>query len=211
MDVYTGMCDVKFSGFIRNICRSLYVFQVCVSTIHSLLDRVSGTESEGALWDSGIHWGQLWFWLVHSSDTLGLEEQSTKCEREWGVATRRVVWSNASVQLTVVIMPALLYLFLCDTVWLLPSSCLVWFAWCSSTNLNHHNHNHNNNHHHIYNYLTYSLVLLFPKNLGFPYDRCTFPVICLLPPSLFFQFLWSFSPSSSPLNLDLLTYFQKFV
>jgi hypothetical protein len=49
VDVYTGIRYIKFSVFIMNVRRSLCVFQVCVSTIHSLLDRVSGTESEGAL------------------------------------------------------------------------------------------------------------------------------------------------------------------
>jgi hypothetical protein len=45
VDVYRGILNFRLSGFIRNI----RVFQVCVSTLHSLLDRVSGTESEGAL------------------------------------------------------------------------------------------------------------------------------------------------------------------
>lgn len=78
--------------------------QVYFSTFYSVLDRVSGTESESALRDAGIHWSQLWIWLVHSRNTLGLEEQSTKREREWRMANRRVGWSNASVQLNVVIM-----------------------------------------------------------------------------------------------------------
>jgi hypothetical protein len=84
----------------------LLVFQVPFSTFHFVLDRVSGTKSESALWDAGIHWNQLWFWLVHSSNALGLEEQSTERQREWGVASRGVGWSTASVQLTVVIILA---------------------------------------------------------------------------------------------------------
>ena len=126
-----------FCGFMNALWRWVFsislhhtnmflLSQVHFSPFYSVLDRVPGTESESALRDAGIHRSQLRIWLVHSSNALGLEEQSTKREREWRMASRGVGWSNASVQLTVVIILNISYIFLSWS-----ASCLLLSAFHS--------------------------------------------------------------------------------